>query len=256
MRTVAGADMAITGQELRSAKPNVWRNLSGPLLAVSAIAFVEVLARTGFKIPNPPAIFVLIVAFSAFYGGTRFGLVSAALAWIYTAYHFSIPGQPFHYTSENFVRVMMWAVTIPAMALMIGFLKSRATHVSDLTAINTTLKAQIIERKRAEDEVRLLQGMTAAVSQADDLYSAIEVVLRKVCESTGWVVGQAWMLGEASRIECVPAWYTSVPGMENFRKVRFDMTFVPGDGLPGRVWCVEETHVDTRFDARRKFCLR
>src|SRR3972149_6279991 len=102
MKTVAGADMAITGQELRSAKLNIWRNLSGPLLAVSAIALVEVLARTGFKIPNPPAILLLIVAFSAFYGGMASGMASAAMAWLYFGYFFSMPGQPFHYGGEDF----------------------------------------------------------------------------------------------------------------------------------------------------------
>ena len=193
MRTVAGADMAITGQELRSAKFTIWRNLSGPLLAASAVVFVEILLRIGFKIPNPPAILLLIVAFSAFYGGMASGMASAAMAWLYFAYFFSIPGQPFHYAGENFARVAMWAVTTPAMALMIGFLKRRAIHVSSLATTNTTLKAQMIERQRAEDEVRLLQAMTVAVGEADDLYSALEVVLRKVCESTGWLVGQAWM---------------------------------------------------------------
>ena len=236
MKTVAGADMAITGQELRSAKLNIWRNLSGPLLAVSAIAFVEVLARTGFKIPNPPAILLLIVAFSAFYGGMASGMASAAMAWLYFAYFFSIPGQPFHYAGENFARVAMWAVTTPAMALMIGFLKSRAMHVSSLTAINTTLKAQMVERQRAEDEVRLLQTMTVAVGEADDLYSALEVVLRKVCESTGWLVGQAWMPGETGRLECVPAWYGNTAGLERFRKTSLEMTCMHGTGLPGRVW--------------------
>jgi diguanylate cyclase (GGDEF)-like protein/PAS domain S-box-containing protein len=236
MRTVAGADMAITGQELRSAKFTIWRHLSGPLLVLIALALIEILKLKGFRIPNPPAILLLIVAFSAFYGGMASGVASAVMAWLYIAYFFSIPGQLFQYAGENFARVAMWAVTTPAMALMIGFLKSRAMHVSSLTAINATLKAQITERQRAEDEVRLLQTMMVAVSKADDLYSAIEVVLRKVCESTGWVVGQAWMWGENERIECVPAWYASVPGMENFRKVRFDMTFAPGDGLPGRVW--------------------
>lgn len=236
MKSVAGADMAFPAQEPRSARLNIWQNLSGPLLAVIAITLIEILKLKGFRIPNPPAILLLIVAFSAFYGGLRSGLGCSFLAWLYFAYHFSIPGQPFHYDRENFARVATWALTTPAMALMIGFLKSRAMHVSSLTAINTTLKAQMTERQRAEDEVRLLQAITAAVSKADDLYSAIEVVLRKVCESTGWVVGQAWMLGETEQIECVPAWYTSVPGMENFRKVRFDMTFVPGNGLPGQVW--------------------
>jgi diguanylate cyclase (GGDEF)-like protein/PAS domain S-box-containing protein len=236
MRTVAGADMAITGQELRSAKPNVWRNLSGPLLAASAVAFIEILLRVGFKIPNPPAILLLVVAFAAFYGGMASGMLSAAMAWLYFAYFFSIPGQPFHYAGENFARVVMWALTTPAMALMIGFLKNRAMHVSSLTAINTNLKAQMIERQRAEDEVRLLQTMTVAVGEAHDLYSALEVVLRKVCESTGWLVGQAWMLGESGRIECVPAWHTSASGIQLFRKASLDMTFALGSGLPGRVW--------------------
>ncbi len=236
MKTVAGADMAITGQELYSAKPNIWRNLTGPLLAASVVAFIEILLRVGFKIPNPPAILLLVVAFSAFYGGMASGMASAAMAWLYFAYFFSIPGQPFHYAGENFSRVAMWAVTTPAMALMIGFLKSRAMHVSNLTAVNATLKAQMIERQRAEDEVRLFQSMTVAVGEADDLYSALEVVLRKVCESTGWLVGQAWMLGETGRIECVPAWHTSASGLEPFRKASLDMTFAPGSGLPGRVW--------------------
>ena len=228
--------MAITGQELRSAKPNVWRNLSGPLLAASAVVFVEILLRVGFKIPNPPAILLLIVAFSAFYGGMVSGMVSAAMAWLYFAYFFSIPGQPFHYAGENFTRVMMWAVTTPAMALMIGFLKRRAMHVSSLTTTNTILKAQMIERQRAEDEVRLLQAMTVAVGEADDLHSALEVVLRKVCESTGWLVGQAWMPGETGRLECVPAWYGNTAGLERFRKTSLEMTCTHGTGLPGRVW--------------------
>ena len=228
--------MAITGQELRSARFTIWRNLSGPLLAASAVAFIEILLRVGFKIPNPPAIFLLIVAFSAFYGGMVSGMASATMAWLYFAYFFSIPGQPFHYAGENFARVVMWAVTTPAMALMIGFLKNRAMHVSNLTAINTTLKAQMVERKRAEDEVRLFQSMTVAVGEADDLYSALEVVLRKVCESTGWLVGQAWMPGETGQLECMPAWHTSVSSMESFRKTSLDMSFTPGSGLPGRVW--------------------
>jgi len=228
--------MAITGQELCSAKLNVWRNLSGPLLAASAVVFVEILLRVGFKIPNPPAILLLIVAFSAFYGGMVSGMVSAAMAWLYFAYFFSIPGQPFHYAGENFTRVMMWAVTTPAMALMIGFLKRRAMHVSSLTTTNTILKAQMTERKRAEDEVRLLQAMTVAVGEAHDLYSALEVVLRKVCESTGWLVGQAWMPGETGRLECVPAWYGNTAGFERFRKTSLEMKCMHGTGLPGRVW--------------------
>jgi diguanylate cyclase (GGDEF)-like protein/PAS domain S-box-containing protein len=228
--------MATTEQDLHTVKPDLWRNVIGPLLAVVAIVIIDFLARTGLRIPNPPAILLLIVAFSAFYGGTRSGLVSSVMAWFYFAYYFSIPGQPFQYAGENFLRVVMWAVTTPAMALMLGYLRHRSTRVGELTSRNVALETQIAERKRAEQEVRLLQTLTLAVSEAEDLHTALEVVLRKVCESTGWMLGQAWMPNETGLIECVPAWHGEAKGLERFRKTSLDMTFSPGTGLPGRVW--------------------
>ncbi|MHB8534309.1 MAG: EAL domain-containing protein [Sulfuricaulis sp.] len=201
-----------------------------------AIVTLEILSRSGLRIPNPPAILLLIVAFSAFYGGTRSGLVSATMAWMYFTYSFSIPGQWFHYTHDNFIRVAMWAVTTPAMAIMIGFLRRHASRVSGLVASNLELKRQVLERRRAEEEVRLLQSITLSVSEAEDLHSALEVVLRKVCESAGWLLGQAWMQGETDRLECVPASYMHTSGLDSFRKASLEMTFAPGNGLPGQAW--------------------
>jgi diguanylate cyclase (GGDEF)-like protein/PAS domain S-box-containing protein len=109
-------------------------------------------------------------------------------------------------------------------------------RVGQLTSQNVALETQIAERKRAEQEVRLLQNLTLAVSEAEDLHTALEVVLRKVCESTGWILGQAWMPDENGRLECVPAWYGEARGLERFRKTSLELTFTPGTGLPGRVW--------------------
>lgn len=228
--------MATTRQYLHTIKPDLWRNISGPLLTVIAVVFMEILARAGFGIPNPPAVLLLIVAFSAFHGGTRSGLISSILAWLYFAYYFSIPGQPFQYASENFMHVVTWAVTTPAMALMLGYLRRRSARVGELAFRNVALETQIAERKRAEQEVRLLQTLTLAVSEAKDFHAALEVVLRKVCESTGWLLGQAWMPGESGRLECVPVWHAEAEGLQDFRRTSLDMTFAPGSGLPGQVW--------------------
>jgi PAS domain S-box-containing protein len=57
----------------------------------------------------------------------------------------------------------------------------------------------ITERRRAEEQVGLLQAITMEVAVAPDLSSAIEVVLRRVCESTGWILGN---LGAAAGRNC------------------------------------------------------
>ncbi|MHB8742384.1 MAG: EAL domain-containing protein [Sulfuricaulis sp.] len=228
--------MAIAEQELRPAKLALWQCIVGPLLALLAIASLELLTRVGFRIPNPPAVLLLIVAFAAFYGGTISGLVSAGIAWFYIAYFFSIPHEPFQYTSKELARVAMWAVTTPAMAAMIGFLRLRSARVSFLKSTNVALETQIAERCRAENEVRLLQAMTLAVSEAQDLQAALNVVLRLVCQSTGWLMGQAWMMDETGRLECAPAWHASIPSLESFRQASLQTTFAPGSGLPGHAW--------------------
>jgi PAS domain S-box-containing protein len=102
------------------AKTRFWREATGPLLTVSVAAVIELLSRTPFKIPNPPAFLLLMVVFSAFRAGLRSGVISALAAWGYFAYYFSEPWQPFHYTDENFRRVLVWLAATPAIALLVG----------------------------------------------------------------------------------------------------------------------------------------
>jgi len=95
----------------------------------------------------------------------------------------------------------------------------------------------VTERKRLEEEINLLQTIIMAVSEAEDLHSALGIVLRKVCNATGWIFGEAWIpCPDGSYLECSPAWYCSAEGLQPFRKVSEGFTFAPGVGLPGRVW--------------------
>ncbi len=116
--------LARPGRPTRETMRFLWK-LSGPLLTLSTIAAIEMLAQKGLSIPNPPAILVLFVVYSAFSGGLVSGIFSAGIAWLYFAYFFSIPGHPFQYTGENLRRVIVWALTTPATALMVGILKRR-----------------------------------------------------------------------------------------------------------------------------------
>ncbi|MDV2504615.1 MAG: hypothetical protein RX318_11775, partial [bacterium] len=99
------------------------------------------------------------------------------------------------------------------------------------------LEGEITERKRAEEELRLLQTMTLAASEAEDFHSALAVALGKVCEATGWIFGEAWTPSpDGTVLECSPAWYASVDGLEDFRSESEGVTFPPGVGLTGRAW--------------------
>ena len=101
--------------------------------------------------------------------------------------------------------------------------------------------ADITSRKRAEEELHLLQTMIQAITDAEDFTSALQVALQKVCEATGWNYGEAWIpRADGTVLECSQACYISTPGLQPFRKFSELCTFTPGMGLPGRVWLSQQ----------------
>jgi class 3 adenylate cyclase/HAMP domain-containing protein len=106
-----------------------------------------------------------------------------------------------------------------------------------LSASNEQLERELFERTRAEQEIRLLQELTQAVTEASDFDAALQVALGKVCRATGWNYGEAWIPNlETNRLERSPAWYGSRKSLVEFRHGSLGFTFAPGEGLPGRVW--------------------
>jgi PAS domain S-box-containing protein len=95
----------------------------------------------------------------------------------------------------------------------------------------------ITQRKRAEEEVKLIQSMTIEISVAEDFDAALEITLRKICEFTGWVVGEAWIPStNGLHLKHSSAWHCSVEGLEEFQQLSQNMIFPKGIGFPGRVW--------------------
>jgi PAS domain S-box-containing protein len=99
----------------------------------------------------------------------------------------------------------------------------------------------ITERKLAEERITLMQTITMDVASAEDLSSALEVVLRRVCEKTGWALGQAWVPNdEGTALSCCPAWFATDPNLEEFRTYTKNFRFNRGVGLPGSVWALRQ----------------
>jgi len=99
----------------------------------------------------------------------------------------------------------------------------------------------ITERKQGEERMRLLQKITMDVAAAEDLSSALSVVLSDVCEMTGWALGQAWLPNEDyNTLTRSSAWYAATSDLDQFREFTKDFTFGRGEGLLGRVWQSKE----------------
>ena len=114
---------------------------------------------------------------------------------------------------------------------------SLTDEIAERLRVERRLVAEIAERNRAEEEVSLLHTIIMEVAAAADLTASLGIVVRRVCERTGWAIGQAWVVrSDGDCLECSPAWFSVAAGLERFRAVSESTRFLPGEGLPGRVW--------------------
>ncbi len=107
-------------------------------------------------------------------------------------------------------------------------------------------KKRTLRKKRAAgrkagvsvpSRLKLLLTITQAIHEAENYQAAIEVVLREVCESTGWDVGEAWLpTPDGKALACCPAWHGRTKSVAKFRVLCDGLAFAPGIGLPGHVW--------------------
>ncbi|HBL57146.1 MAG TPA: hypothetical protein DDZ80_00785, partial [Cyanobacteria bacterium UBA8803] len=108
-----------------------------------------------------------------------------------------------------------------------------------------------LERQRAEEEIRFLLSATSAIAQADDFNCALSLMLHSCCEFIGWDLAEAWIPnGDGSLLEYFSggltsdlndsSWCAYDPSLQGFRLQSFKITFVPGVGLPGRIWSSQQ----------------
>jgi hypothetical protein len=76
------------------------------------------------------------------------------------------------------------------------------------------------DHKQSKEQLSLLQTITMEVAAANDFSSALEVVLRRVCEKTGWVLGQAWVPSrDGTVLDCSSVWFCGNGELRQFRAV-------------------------------------
>ncbi len=151
--------------------------IAGPALVLGLVLLIEALNRLGVRVPNPTAILLMLVVASAFMSGLRAGLASAAIAWLWFAILFAEPESPLHFTDENLLRVLVFAVTTPLMAAMAGFAKRRADRMADVSLEkerehSASLLALLEEQRRVETELSRAKDAAEAANRAKSEFLA------------------------------------------------------------------------------------
>ena len=95
----------------------------------------------------------------------------------------------------------------------------------------------ITERKRAEQRLVAQHTVTQILAEAVTLPEATPQILQAVCECLDWDLGALWSLDrQAGVLRCVEMWHKASVEAPHFEATSRASTFLPGIGLPGRVW--------------------
>jgi nitrate/nitrite-specific signal transduction histidine kinase len=72
------------------------------------------------------------------------------------------------------------------------------------------------------------------IAKAEDLTSALRVVLQRLCEKSGWALGQAWVVEEGGKhLHMTASWIRGGPELEAFSRESQGLRLDRGISLPG-----------------------
>ncbi|MBV9488988.1 MAG: PAS domain S-box protein [Verrucomicrobia bacterium] len=102
----------------------------------------------------------------------------------------------------------------------------------------------ITRRKRAEEardranaHLALQYAVTHTLAEVRHLGEASGKIVRAICETVGWDFGALWRVDPVTTtLRCVDIWHRPQVTAPEFIAATRALTFVPGKGLPGRVW--------------------
>jgi len=105
----------------------------------------------------------------------------------------------------------------------------------------TVILRDITDRKRAEQRLVAQHTVTQMLAEAATLEEATPKILQAVCECLVWDLGELWRIDRAAGVlRCVEVWHKESIEAPQFEASSHDRTFMPGIGLPGRIWSSRE----------------
>jgi adenylate cyclase len=105
----------------------------------------------------------------------------------------------------------------------------------------------ITARKRRQQRHSAQYSITRIISESTSIKLAIPEILRMICESLGWDLGELWTANEYIStstlqsqnypvLRCVEMWSSRTVTIREFKLVTWKTIYQSGMGLPGRIW--------------------
>ena len=101
-----------------------------------------------------------------------------------------------------------------------------------------SLGVDVTEKRQEETVLQLLQSITAMAGAAEDIDSALGVMLESMCKSAHWRYGEAWLPDQArGRVVRQDAHYAATGvDVSTLIEERRGLSLARDEGLPGTVW--------------------
>jgi PAS domain S-box-containing protein len=215
------------------------------VLAVSAATFIQQFGDKHFAVT--PSYFCAVLL-TAWLGGLGPALFAIALSNLALMYYFVPPTRTFVIDAKYISSLIVFSLA----ALFVTWLSGRERRttrslvyarnqldlkIHEIKKTNEALQAEITERKRAEERLRVQHTVAQVLAEAATIEEVTPRILRAMGECLGWDVGALWRVDrEAEALRCVELWHNASIEIPEFERADWQFTFDPGVGLPGRVW--------------------
>lgn len=112
--------------------------------------------------------------------------------------------------------------------------------MSELSDRSRQLEVEMARRSASQWRAEMQGAVTAAVDQGADVTECAVAMLQAICTKGGFALGDLWETVDAEdHLVPMATWHRAHPGMEQFVEGTRALTFLRGQGVPGRVWRAE-----------------
>jgi signal transduction histidine kinase len=102
---------------------------------------------------------------------------------------------------------------------------------------NSYLQALEKHAARLEQSQQLQQAITQIIVRSTDLTIAVPQIIRAICETTHWDLGEVWYINrDLNALVREAHWHHPAFDFPTFEQASTQIHFKMGEGLPGRVW--------------------